>query len=129
MKTTEVPPGTATASINAQIQSLEARINELSNEIKALEAKIEAQEKSQAKEAEKNAAKLKDLENQIENLKNEEDDTDIEFTKWRDSMLEELPTFDEFREGGEIDKRLNELDFFEPLPPCRDLLGSLLRRS
>ena len=129
MKTTEVPPGTATASMNAQIRSLEARIDELSNDIKALEAKIEAQEKSQAREAAKNAARLKDLENQIENLKNEEDDTDIRFTRWNDPLLEGLPTFDAFREGGEIDKRLNELDFFEPLPPCRDLLGSLFRRS
>ena len=129
MKTTEVLPGTATASINARIRSLEARINELSNEIKALEAKIEAQEKSQAKKAEKNAAKLKDLENQIENLKNEEDNTGIRFTRWNDPLLEGLPTFDEFRERGEIDKSPNELDFFEPLPPCRDLLGSLLRRS
>ncbi|RBR09652.1 uncharacterized protein FIESC28_09764 [Fusarium coffeatum] len=126
MKTTEVPSGAATATINAQLRSLEARIDELSNEIKALEAKIEAQEKSQAKEAEKNAAKLKDLETQIENPKNEEDNTDTKFTRWNDPLLEGLRTFDEYREGGEIDKRLNGPDFLETLPPCGNLLKDLL---
>jgi len=107
MKTTEVPPGAATATINEQIRSLEALIDKLSEEVNALEAKIEAQENSQAQEAEKNAAKMKDLENQIENPKNEEDDIDPEVTRMQDSIIDALEELYPYDKYGEIEKELD----------------------
>ncbi|KAJ4123072.1 hypothetical protein NW768_010065 [Fusarium equiseti] len=111
MKTTEVPPGAATASTNAQVASLQALINDLSEETKALAAKIEALEKSQVQLEEKYAAKLKDIENQIENPNNEEDDTDPELVKMqndaREALFRELDPDDMCGPEGVITKELD----------------------
>ncbi|RFN52043.1 hypothetical protein FIE12Z_3595 [Fusarium flagelliforme] len=110
MKTTKVPTGAATATINEQIRSLEALIDKLSEEVNTLEAKIGSQENSQAQEAEKDAAKMKDLENQIENPKNEEYDIDPEVTRMQDAIIDalwELDPYDKYGPGGEIEKELD----------------------
>ncbi|CAG7559517.1 unnamed protein product [Fusarium equiseti] len=139
MKTTEVPPGAATATPDAQIRSLQACIKELSEEIKALEAKyealeaeIEALEESEAQDAEKYTTKMKDL----ENPENEEDDTDPELTKMQDAIIDalwELDPDDKYGPEGEIAKELDSMDmddFLKP-PPGRPSLfpEEMLRRG
>nr|CEG05219.1 unnamed protein product [Fusarium clavum] len=139
MKTTEVPPGAATATINAQILSLQACIKELSEEIKALEAKyealeaeIEALEELEAQDAEKYTTKMKDL----EDPKNEEDDIDPELTKMQDAIIDalwELDPYDKYGPDGEIAKKLDNMDmddFLKPPPGRLSLFPEeMLRRG